>query len=88
MKSPTRCNNISKSLLFLILNETQHISGETPPIIRSIKLHKHPLILHTWKVVGRKVVGRCPVPGNAQQLQVRQTSTYAKSEAAWTVLGF
>jgi hypothetical protein len=50
-----------KILLFLILNEAQHVSGGTPPIIRSLKLHKQRLVLHTWKVVGREVVGRCQV---------------------------
>jgi hypothetical protein len=49
-----------KILLFLVLNEAQHVLGDTPPIIRSLKLHKQPLVvLHTWKVVGRAVVGRC-----------------------------
>jgi len=49
-------------LLFLILNEAQHVSGDTPPIIGSLKLHKQPLVLHIpWKVVGRAVVGRCQV---------------------------
>ena len=38
-----QCNKI---LLFLILNEAQHVSGETPLIIRSLKLHKQPLVLH------------------------------------------
>ena len=33
----------------------------TPPIIRSLKLHKQPLVLHTWKVVRRAVVGFCQV---------------------------
>jgi hypothetical protein len=32
-----------KILLFLIFSETQHVSGDTPPIIRSLKLHKQPL---------------------------------------------
>ena len=50
-----------KILLFLVLNEAQHVSGDTPPIIRSLKLQKQPLDLHTWKVVGRAVVGRCQV---------------------------
>ena len=45
-----------KILLFFILNEVQHVSGDTPPIIRSLKQHKQPLVLHTWKVVGRAVV--------------------------------
>jgi hypothetical protein len=34
------------------LNEDQHVSGDTPPIIRSRKLHWQPLVFHTWKVVG------------------------------------
>jgi len=34
-KNPTRCNSVSKFLLFLILNEAQHVSGDTPPIFRS-----------------------------------------------------
>jgi len=62
-----QCINI---LLFLILNEAQHVSGDTTPIIRSLKLHKQPLVLHTWKVVGRAAVGRCQVatlPDNVQQ---------------------
>jgi hypothetical protein len=40
------------------LYEAQHVSGDTPPIIRSLKLHWQPLVLHTWRVVGRVVVGR------------------------------
>jgi hypothetical protein len=50
-----------KILLFLILNEAQNVSGDTPPITRSLKLHWHPLVLPTWKVVGCAVVGRCQV---------------------------
>jgi len=47
--------------LFIIsyLYEAQHVSGDTPPIIRSIKLHWQPLVFHTWKVVGRVVGGHC-----------------------------
>jgi len=41
------------------LYEAQHISGDTPPIIGSLKLHWQPLVLHTWKVVGRVVGGCC-----------------------------
>jgi len=41
------------------LCEAQHVSDDTLPIIRSLKLHWHPLIFHTWKVVGRVVGGRC-----------------------------
>jgi len=49
-----------KILLFLVLNEAQHVSGNTPSIIRSLKLHKQPLVLHMWKV-RCAVVGRCQV---------------------------
>jgi len=41
------------------LYETQHVSGDTPPIFRSLKLHWQPLVFHTWKVVGRVVGGCC-----------------------------
>jgi len=41
------------------LYEVQHVSGDTPPIIRSLKLHWQSLVFHTWKVVGRVVGGRC-----------------------------
>jgi len=37
----------------------QHVSGEAPPIIRSLKLHWQPLGFHTWKAVGRVVDVRC-----------------------------
>jgi hypothetical protein len=35
------------------LYKAQHVSGDTPPIIRSLKLHWQSLVFHTWKVVGR-----------------------------------
>jgi hypothetical protein len=34
-----------KIVLYLILNEAQHVSSDTPPIIRSLKLLKQPLVL-------------------------------------------
>jgi len=55
-----------KILLVLILNEAQYISGDTPAIIRSLKLHKQPLVLHTWKVIGRAVVGQRPTTARMQ----------------------
>jgi len=47
--------------IFIIpyLYEAQHVSGDTPPINRSLKLHWHPLVFYTWKVFGRVVGGRC-----------------------------
>jgi hypothetical protein len=41
------------------LYEAQHGSGDTPPIMRRLKLHWQPLVFHTWKVVGRVTGGRC-----------------------------
>jgi hypothetical protein len=41
------------------LCEAQPVSGNTPPIIRSLKLHWQPLVFHTWNVVGRVVGERC-----------------------------
>ena len=41
------------------LYEAQHVSGDTPPIVRSLKLQQQPLVLHMWNVVGRVVAGRC-----------------------------
>jgi hypothetical protein len=48
-----------KILLYPYLYEARHVSGDTPPIIRSLKLHWQPLVFHKWKVVGRVVGGRC-----------------------------
>jgi hypothetical protein len=61
------------------LCEAHHVSGGTPPIIRSLKLHWQPLVFHTWKIVG------CVVGG--QRTRFQQSSTYEKPEAASAVLG-
>jgi hypothetical protein len=77
--------------IFIIpyLYEAQHVSGDTPPIIRSLKLRWQPLGFHTWKVVGRVVGGRCQatVPDSVHQLHVQQPSTYENPEEASAVLG-
>jgi hypothetical protein len=57
-KNPTRCNNVSKFII-PYLCEAQHVSGDTPPIIRILKLHWQPLVFQTWKVVGWVVGGHC-----------------------------
>jgi len=57
-KNPTRCNNVS-NFFIQYLHEAQHVSGDTPPIIRRLKLHWQPLFFYTRKVVGRVVGGRC-----------------------------
>jgi hypothetical protein len=70
------------------LYEAQHVSGDTPPIIRSLKLHWQTLVFRMWKVVGCVVDGRCQaVPDNVHQLHVQQPSTYKKPESANAVLG-
>ena len=85
------------------LHEAQHVSGDTLPIIRNLKLHWQPLVFHKWKVVGRVGVGRCEaqyvgrvvgghceaqyVPHNVHQPHVQEPSTYEKPEAASAVLG-
>jgi hypothetical protein len=48
-----------QNVIIPYLYEAQHVSGETPPIIRSLKVHWQPLVFHTWKVIGRVVGGRC-----------------------------
>jgi len=40
------------------LYEAQHVSGDTPPIIRSLKLHSSLWFLHACRVVGCVVAGR------------------------------
>jgi len=68
-----------QNFIISYLYEAQHVSGDTPPIIRSLKLHWQPLVFHTWKVFGRVVGGLCQaqytVPDNAHQLRVQQPST-------------
>jgi len=41
------------------LYEAQHVLGDTPSIIRSLKLHWQPLVFHMWKVVGHVAGERC-----------------------------
>jgi len=40
-----------QNFIIQYLYEAQHVPGDTPPIIRDLKLHWQPLVLHTWKVV-------------------------------------
>jgi hypothetical protein len=50
-----------QNVIIPYLYEAQHVSGDTPPIIRSLKLHWQPLVFHTWEVVGRVSGGPCQV---------------------------
>ena len=76
------------------LYEDQHVSGDTPPIIRSLKLHWQPLVFHTWKVVGTcswwTLSGTgtlCLCLTTSTDYTSQQLSTYEKPEAASAVLG-
>jgi len=62
------------------LYKAQHVSGDTPPIISSLKLHWQPLVFHMWRVDGRCLAHSMPD-------NVHQPSTYEKPEAASAVLG-
>jgi len=56
------------------LYEAQYVSGDTLPIIRSLKLHWQPLVFHTWDVVGCLVGGHSQaqyVPDNIHQLHIQ-----------------
>jgi len=68
-----------KTFIIPYLYEAQHVSGDTPPIIKSLILHWQPLVFYRWKVVGRVAGGR--------QLHVQQPSTYKNPEAVTAVLG-
>ena len=74
-KNPTRCNNVLKFII-LYLYEAQHVSGDTPPIIRSLKLHWQPLASHTWNVVGRVVGGRCQAQRACQRPPTTRPTTF------------
>jgi hypothetical protein len=66
------------------LYEAQHVLGDTPHIIRSLKLHWQPMVFYMWKVVGCVVGGHCQahtVPDSVQQ-----PSTYEKPETTSAVL--
>jgi hypothetical protein len=71
------------------LYEAQHVSADTPPIIRSLKLYCQPLVFHTWKVDGHVAGGCCWAHCSRQHPPAAcpTTSMYEKPEAASTVLG-
>jgi hypothetical protein len=59
IKKIQREERMYQNFIIPYLNEAQHVSGGTPPIIRSLKLHWEPLAFHMWKFVGRVVGGLC-----------------------------
>jgi len=50
-ENSTRCNNIS-NFIIPYLYEAQHFLGDTPPIIRSLKLPLVFYTFHVWKTRG------------------------------------
>jgi hypothetical protein len=79
-----------KNVIIPYLYEAQHVSGDTLPVIRSLKLQWQHLVFHMSKVARRVVGGSCQahtVPDNFHQLHVQQPSTYETPEAAGVVLG-
>jgi hypothetical protein len=48
-----------QNFIIKYLYEAQHVSGDTPPIIRGLEMNWQPLVFHTWKVVGHVVGGHC-----------------------------
>ena len=47
-----------QNFIISYLCEAQNVSGDTPPIIRSLELYWQPLVFYTWKDIGRVVGGR------------------------------
>ena len=72
-----------QNVLFHVYMKLNMFSSDTPPIIRSSKLHQQPPGFHTWKVVGRWV---CWTLSASRNLNVQQPFTYAKPEVASAVL--
>jgi len=66
------------------LYEAQHVLGDTPPIIRSLKLHWQPLVFHRWKVVRCVVGGLCQAHYCAWQ---RPPTTRPKTFHVWKTRG-
>jgi hypothetical protein len=65
-----------QNLFIPYLYEAQHVSGNTSPIIRSLKRHWQPLVFHTWRAVGRVVGGPCQAQDVTDNVQ--QPFTYEK----------
>ena len=61
-KKSNKMQQSIKNFIIPYLYEAQHVSGDTPPIIRSLKLHWQPLVFHVWKAVGRVDGGRQSPP--------------------------
>jgi hypothetical protein len=73
-----------KNFIIPYLYEAQHVSGDIPPVIKSLKLHWQPLVLYTWKVVRRVVGGRCEAHCAWQRL----TNTRPTTFQVWKTRGY
>jgi len=87
--NPKRCKNV---LNFIIpyLYEAWHVSVDTPPIIRSLKLHWQPLVFYTLKVVFTCIwwtLSSTLCLTTSTNYTYKQPSTYKKPEEASAVLG-
>ena len=69
-----------QNFIILYLYEAQHVSGDTPPIIRSLKLHWQPLVFHTSKVVRHVVGGRQDQDGTAYHLDLHTERSLTQSD--------
>jgi hypothetical protein len=81
---------VYQNFIIPYLYEAQHVSGDTPPIIRSLKLHWQPLVFYTWKVVwtcGWWTFSGTLCLTTSTNHTSKQPATYEKSEAASAVLG-
>jgi hypothetical protein len=70
------------------LYEAQHVSGDTPPIIRSLKLHWQPMVFHNtvegwWTCSWWTLSGSDTVPDNVHHLRVHQPSTLLWKNRSW-----
>jgi hypothetical protein len=87
-EKPNKMQQCIKILLSLVLNEARHVSGDTQPIIRSLKLPMQLLVLHNivegcWTcscwTLSTTTSNNC----NSDNLP----RYYAKPEASYEVLG-
>jgi hypothetical protein len=60
------------------LYKAQHVSADTPPIIRSLKLHWQPLVFHTWKIDGCVVGGRCQAQCGLARGNLQRDSSFSR----------
>jgi hypothetical protein len=89
IKKIQRDATVYQNFIIPYLYKAKHVSGYTPPSIRSLKLHWQPLDFHMWKVVWTrswwKLSGTLCLTTSTNHTS-KQPSTYKKPEAASAVL--